>query len=775
MSAPIRPDPSPIAPADLWESLRKQGLSPDAATAYVHRVTGTAPSMASTPAAPSMAPPAQPIAPANTPSAAPAGGRSTLYNALNTADNALTFGLGQKFNAAVDAAGDVIRGRDSFGHSFTKNLDADQQGIQQFRTAHPYGAAIANGIGGAAGVIAAAPLAAASEAGQAGQALTTGARTLQAGKLGAGLGAVAALGNAPNSGGVGRQLATGAEGAVMGGALSAGAVPFAQLVGSAAERLGLDNVSAPRASGAIPPVTADAAGLSGPVAGPAATPQAPAADAISRAMKTMLAKIAQSPTTPEQAISRATSEPANVPLTTMELFGKPVQRLARAVHTIPSAGSTQMADAIDQRAASELPGVIGALQEGTGLTRQNVVQTAKQLADARQANAQPLFAKAFADKSALPSEIYDGMLKLPFFDKAWAQAQRLAELDGVKLPQITVTKVTPGALPAAPDGFDEPQWAAVLKQSGVTAPDVTTTSKQTVPNLQAAHYVKLGLDDVVTDKLRAPLDRGGISNTMGTKVLQRLGEWTDALKAHSPDYANALNEYAGDSRMMEAQNKGTQLLKMHPDQITATMADMSDGEKEQFRASGMSAVRDLLDQVPETGSPAMALTKNQFIKDRIAALFSDASKLPDYQNTLAGWRDVRNTNRFVTGGSNTADKSLDVLSTGAPDWGQAAVTGLTGGGISGAAKSLARSVVKSNMAARAMGVTENTADALAPMLTSGSLPGAQSRAELIAQLRELQQAFAARNAALTATAQRQAPFTTGAAALSAQLPGRRGY
>src|SRR6185312_201838 len=71
----------------------------------------------------------------------PAAPRSTLYNAIGTVDNALTMGLGQKFNAAVDALNDVVHERDSFGHSYTKNLDANQQGLEDFRTKHPYPAA----------------------------------------------------------------------------------------------------------------------------------------------------------------------------------------------------------------------------------------------------------------------------------------------------------------------------------------------------------------------------------------------------------------------------------------------------------------------------------------------------------------------------------------------------------------------------------------------------------------------------------------------------------
>lgn len=150
---------------------------------------------------------------------------SSLYDFVNTADNALTMGLGQKFNAGVTALSDKIRGRDSFTNSYKRNLAQEHQGIDDFRAEHPVASGIAAGMGGVVPALVAGP---AAEEGILSPALSRGARVLNGTKVGAGVGAVNALGNSQNTNSVGDQFSTAAMGALEGGAVGGAATTAAE-------------------------------------------------------------------------------------------------------------------------------------------------------------------------------------------------------------------------------------------------------------------------------------------------------------------------------------------------------------------------------------------------------------------------------------------------------------------------------------------------------------------------------------------------------------------
>jgi hypothetical protein len=167
--------------------------------------------------------PAEPAAPKN----------SALYNFVNTADNALTFGLGQKFNAGVTALSDKLHGRDSFGASYKRNLAQEHQGIDDFRAQHPVASGIAAGLGGAVPALLGGP---AIEGDLVASTLPRGARIAGGVKVGAGAGAVGALGNSQNTSSIADQFKTAgagaAEGAVIGGAaaMAAETIPLANRI-----------------------------------------------------------------------------------------------------------------------------------------------------------------------------------------------------------------------------------------------------------------------------------------------------------------------------------------------------------------------------------------------------------------------------------------------------------------------------------------------------------------------------------------------------------------
>jgi hypothetical protein len=171
----------------------------------------------------------------------------TIYNTVQTANNAITLGLGPKFDAMLSATGDVVRGRDSFGHSLTKHLESDRAGMADLAAKHPVVSGAANLAGDVGLTLASGPLgivdALLPEGAQAARPLVRAGRAAWSGaKAGAPVGAISALGNAPGTGrpdeslpqSLANQAWTAAKGATVGGTVGAGvaASPFVMRGGS---------------------------------------------------------------------------------------------------------------------------------------------------------------------------------------------------------------------------------------------------------------------------------------------------------------------------------------------------------------------------------------------------------------------------------------------------------------------------------------------------------------------------------------------------------------
>lgn len=647
-------------------------------------------------------------------SAAP---RSTAYNAVNTVSNALTMGLGQKFNALYNATGDKITGRDSFTHSYGKNLEAEHAGLEKFRGEHPYGAAIASGITSGLSGAGIARLGLAG-AGEIANGLSLAQRTGAAAKAGAAWGSVGALGNAPNTGGIVENAGRAAVGGGAGGLLGAAFAPATQLIGAGARRVvpsanavankvggifertaAADHMSAPAAT-EVTPFAAGAAG--GRPAAPVSTPEPDGATRL------LLARLKRAGITPQDALDRLSKIPANKPVTVMEIAGEtshPVRQLGKLVARTPSAGAANLRAAMTERAEplANAQRVLGDVGEAMGVERTNSVEHGQQMSGQRLAAAKPHYDLA-DEAQAVPIDMQVGdgpalkdLLRRPSVQSALSFHNDVALERGEK--PIKIDKKT------ADVPFE------TLRQIKYKLDDILGFAKERgqLPDGTPATKAKLG---AINDTRVALLDIMG---------------------AHEPAYANANEIWAGESALQNAGKTGRDFLSSPIDELQHDVGKMTAGEREQHNISALSGP--LRDRLFKTNAVDRAkILSGPDIQERLQTVVP-RERMPALRRNSGVEHQIALTHQSIGGGSDTAENMLNQFDASGSIPARGLATAFTQGPRRAAAQ-LFQNALESRIAARLQGVNEKTSNQLAPMLTAGvkSRDEAQALMETLAAI-----------------------------------------
>lgn len=695
------------------------------------------------------------------------GQNSTLYNVLNTIDHAVVpFGIGQRINAAYDAAGDAISGRDSFGHAYTQRLDQQHAGLNQFQQQHPYIAAGINGLGtgaqivagNAAGLIKEAPATAETIA----DAATTGGRMLQAGKtgakMGAAFGATSALGDAPNRGGIGSQLATaakgGAEGAAFGGLVGAGSVPAAQIISAAIDRmqsgkgfvgrvLASDNASGPAAT-RVTPRAAEQAGGSAPVAQPT----------VDRASGLLIKQLGRAGLTPADAIDVAARIPDSKPVSVIELAddrSQPLRELGKWVARSNSTGAADIRATVAER-AKPVPvaqRVLGDVADALGQPRQNLTQYGKTLREQQIANAQPHYDAAFSgDPVIQPDASVDGgptlsdLLKRPSMKDAIKSYNRNALERGEKPLQL-FQPAQPQAEQRVPPGFDLEQWkqaAKSMEERGIPVPkefalvpDAAEPEANPV-SLKALQRLKFQLDEdlgFAETYGRLPNGTPATNEALGP-INQTRVDLLNLMNGHSAAFEKANEIWGGDAAMQQALKKGQGFLSRPISELQAEYPTMTPAEQQQHNIGAVSGpLRDQLytgqptDRAKIIGSPNW--------QERLEVV-APADRLATLNRNAGIEHQIALTNQQMSNGSDTFTNLQNEAEFGGADKVRGFLTSLLGSHPRYALRRAVGSLVQAPIDRYVHGINEETANALAPQLTAG-MTG--SRDELVKMLQEL--------------------------------------
>lgn len=655
MGASVRPDPMDAALADIRAQQKPKGDDLDAALSEIRG--------------------AQPATPGQ------------QFSAL--VGQGATFGLGAKVLGAVDATNKMlprVLGGESaplseFGKNYSATRDlirgAADQGIKEHPIAGRATEIVSGGLTGALGS------GAAMFEKTIGQSLMR--RALASAGAGLDAGAVTGFLNADGD------VADRARGAMAGGAIGAGAglaapVAVGAVAGGAklAGRLGTRVAEAVAGEPASVRLSQSGSAASGLRPG-AASAGASLPRANERALDKLAQRVLQSPTTLDEG--KALAAGANgKPLTAMEVFGTPVQRLGRFVSSTPSRGGALLTKSLDERGMGAPSRLMGDAEEAFGAQRQNLLDKADELIAARRKNAQPLYQQAF-DSPPIENEQVQSLFQNPQFRDAYARGQRIAAVEGRKLPPLS--QVVQGAEGQNP-----------------------TTVLNPIP-VEGLHYTKLGLDDLIGAKAGG---ESAIGRTEARALRNRLREVLDLVDTEVPAYGQARQQFAGDSDLLDALESGRGFLKTPIDELQRTTRGLTQGEKELYHVGAVGSIRDKLMSSQDQRDLGRALAGTPDLRERMRLILGDTPELERFMKAIEQERSMVKTRNTALGGSNTYDKAADANDVNGDALGVLGT--LFTGGPKAAALKVGQQVARSTVAARLNGVNEETANALAPRLTA---------------------------------------------------------
>jgi len=595
------------------------------------------------------------------PSQPPQQGWGPYINNLGRmAAQGVTFGFADELAAGADAAlgtaGDVLRGQPTdFSGRYARNLDAERAQTREFRDQYPV-AATASELGGA----------------------VTG-----------GLGAARVL---PRVFGVAGPSATGVRGAVQlaGQGARAGAAGGA-LSGFGDSEGGLENRLSGAAQGGtlgavaggiLPPIAAGVARGAGMVAGPIANVMG-LRNAERAGMGQLLRAFERDGISLEDAGRRYQQwvNDGARPETLVDLGGENVRAFAQRLVNVPGASRQAGRAAVEERTMGQADRVGGDVARNFGASGRDFYPTLDALDTARRTAAQPAYERAYA-RDFVPNERIMGWLERPAMRDAARRAYAIA----------------------ANEGRDPMALGLQINAAG----DVTYTR---APSMQTLDYIKRGLDDVV-EQFRDRVTGRLHLDESGRAINNLRAEYVRELCTLNPDYAEALDAWAGPTQLRDAMARGRNIFSPDAEVTAATVRRMSGGERDAFRIGLVRAIEDRIGSTTDGRNVVASFFRNPAMREKIAAAFDNPAAFARFEAAMQREMDMAQVNPFMNPRANSmtsrmlaegADQSIDVP-------GSALMSFMTGHPIQ-ALRQVGGSALNG-----LQGMNSATSDALAPIL-----------------------------------------------------------
>jgi hypothetical protein len=236
--------------------------------------------------------------------------------------------------------------------------------------------------------------------------------------------------------------------------------------------------------------------------------------------------------------------------------------------------------------------------------------------------------------------------------------------------------------------------------------------------MQVWDYIKRGMDDVVQGA-RNPVT-GKIETDTGRAVNSVRTQLLDELDNLNPAYKAARASYAGNSASLDAVQAGRSIFKEDAELTAKTIAKLSPGDKEFFRAGAVRAIKDIADGTPDGTNIVRRFFGKPAFRDRLAAAFENKSDFMKFESLMnreikmfenAARVSPRTGSQTQLRGEEAADMAIDPTIFGS----------LLRGDLVGAGGQLAKEALR-----RSQGINSSTADVLANKLFTSD-PATQAK------------------------------------------------
>jgi hypothetical protein len=379
-----------------------------------------------------------------------------------------------------------------------------------------------------------------------------------------------------------------------------------------------------------------------------------------------------------------------VPLGLVDVGGQPVQRLARGVRTLPGEGSAIIQGELERRAAAQPGRVVSMVERATG----------RKSTGNAEARADELITQARAESAPFYGQL-EGLPPL-------SEPQLLSLFD---IPRVRDIVRRSEAARRGWGGSVDPLYddAGALRR---------------LPTFRDVDRIKQNLDEILKPQFQMgprPADSVTIDTREERNIVDALRRQLLSAADVSPGgdiYSSARASYASPAQAREALEAGAQFPQASLQDVIAMTRTASPAQRKWYQRGVTEALRENIEGMPDivsqpnvlravAGSPAARAKLEAATPERRRAAL---------QGRIAAERTAAQTNAFLRGNSQTAEKLAEATDT--------AVDTMADVATSGVLQNLVRGV-KSAYDRVISGVNENTRAEIARQLTNFDNPAAQ--------------------------------------------------
>lgn len=332
---------------------------------------------------------------------------------------------------------------------------------------------------------------------------------------------------------------------------------------------------------------------------------------------------------------------------TLADLGKNLQDAGFISYNIPSKGKSEVARFLEGR-ATELKGeTFRNIANKTNVDINRLgIDFVNDLADKQKILARQNYPEAYS--KAIPAAPFRKYADRDLFNKAYKEAQELADIEGIQLPPL----------------------------SKLYDADFVET--------ETLHQIKRGLDGIIEQGTDIT---GGMTTKAGA-VSKVKKEFNDLIKQYNPEYAKAQKEFKDDIDLRNAYDFGSKYLNKDFREIRNKFKDATPAEKQSFRTGMMSAIEKTMQNMRGVDLSAQ-IFKSDKQREALRYVFDDPADYMAFKKSVEAQQKILETNQAVMRGSQT--KARDIVTEETKDtMAQLAETALTGRGIFPAALDFAR-------------------------------------------------------------------------------------
>lgn len=302
--------------------------------------------------------------------------------------------------------------------------------------------------------------------------------------------------------------------------------------------------------------------------------------------------------------------------------------LARAASAKPGEGRTTLNRALDLQQKSSPEKVMAAVGDALGGADKSFNRRVADMVRTRANLGKTQYGNAFRanfNKAAQGAEAtLEGLLpRIP--QEALTNAQRIAKAEGRPFGQQLVASID----------------------------DAGTVAFSRAPSLEEWHYVQRGLRSAADNAYRSGVGEVGSAY----KALHK--EVLGAMDASSPLYAKARKAYAGQSDLIDAIQRGREVLApsttKNVDALVDEIADLSKGERDMMKIGLARQIEDMIGATPDrAGDMVKKIFGTGSKRDAIRAVFDSDKAFRNFETKMANIAKEAKSFQFVRTGSRTA-------------------------------------------------------------------------------------------------------------------------